>query len=57
MLTSKVFMAFDLYSSKVIMSSGITSSPKYVRWFFDIVPSTLMTMGTVLLSFSIFYLF
>ena len=24
MLTSKVFMAFDLYSSKVIMSSGIT---------------------------------
>ena len=24
LLTSKVFMAFDLYSSKVIMSSGIT---------------------------------
>ena len=24
LLTSKAFMAFDLYSSKVIMSSGIT---------------------------------
>ena len=24
LLTSKVFVAFDLYSSKVIMSSGIT---------------------------------
>ena len=24
LLTSKLFMAFDLYSSKVIMSSGIT---------------------------------
>ena len=24
LLTTKVFMAFDLYSSKVIMSSGIT---------------------------------
>ena len=25
LLTSTVFMAFDLYSSKVIMSSGITN--------------------------------
>ena len=28
LLTSKVFMAFDLYSSKVIMSGGIT----HQRW-------------------------